>query len=316
MKKMNVAIFGAGSHIAKGLIVNFLNSGEVMLHLYTRSPEKALKFIKSLNRKQDKDCVIHSDYKDLFEGTHDVIINCVGIGTISKVKEYSEYFTVFEEYDNLAIKYLLSGHADTLYVGMSSGAVYGRNLTEPAKENNFNPIPVNDLPPEDYYSIVKIYSEAKHRSYKDLKIIDLRIFAYYSKFIDLKDGYFIAEVLNSVMKNKVFRTDGVNFVRDYLHPDDLFSMVTKCMHAGKLNTAFDVTSSKPVKKMEILDHFSTVYGLKYEIVGSIGRASMTGEKKIYCSNFKNASTVGYVPRYSSLETIMKVSKEMINDRRK
>ena len=70
--------------------------------------------------------------------------------------------------------------------------------------------------------------------------------------------------MESILNNTVLVTDSTNIVRDYLHPEDLFAMIVTCIHAGKINQALDVNSRSPVSKQEILDYFSSEYGLQYE----------------------------------------------------
>lgn len=312
MKKTRIAILGSTSHIAKGLINNFLKSKEFSLHLYTRSPDKVRGFLGAIRKSSYGDCVIHEGYNNFLQFSYDVVINCVGVGTLNKLKgNYTQYFTVTEEYDNMSIGHLCSKCPDALYISFSSGAVYGRECSEPVEENTMNRIRVNHVGKEDYYGIVRLYAEAKHRAFGDLRIVDLRLFSYFSRFIDLTDGYFITEVLDCILNNKVLVTNNVNIVRDYVHPKDLFSIIRKCMNAGKINGAFDVTSAKPVEKREILDHFSLKYGLKYEMNQFFRHDSATGLKNIYCSKYNNSLGIDYKPRFSSMDTIEQESKYIL-----
>jgi nucleoside-diphosphate-sugar epimerase len=310
--KNKIAVLGSTSHIAKGLIKNFLEDGRFNLHLYTRSPNKVAGFLGTIGKPTDNNCVVHEGYNDFSRSSYDVIINCVGVGTLKKPgNNYSSYFTVTEKYDNLIIEYLI-GNPDTLYISFSSGAVYDREHSAPAEENTTNSIRVNKVSPADYYAIARLNSETKHRSLKNLKIADLRIFSYFSRFIDLTDGYFITEVMNCILNQKVLVTNRVNIIRDYVHPKDLFSIIKKCMDAGKINAAFDVFSTRPVEKREILDYFSLEYGLKYETGQSLNHVSPTGSKEIYYSNNKSATSIGYKPVFSSMDTIEQESKYILN----
>lgn len=312
-EKLKIAILGSSSHIAKGLINNFLQSREFSLHLYTRSPDKVRSFLGAIGKAPHKDCVTREDYMDFIKCSYDVVINCVGVGTMNKPgNNYSDYFTVTERYDNLIIEYLLK-NPDTLYISFSSGVVYGRGFSAPVEENTMNSIRVNNVTKEDYYAIARLNSEAKHRSFKILKIVDLRLFSYFSRFIDLTDGYFITEVLDCILNKKTLVTDDVNIVRDYVHPADLSSIIRKCMDAGKINAAFDVTSAKPVEKREILDYFSVKYDLKYEINQSLSHVSATGSKNIYCSKYDNAASIGYKPSFSSMDVIKQESKYILKE---
>jgi nucleoside-diphosphate-sugar epimerase len=210
----------------------------------------------------------------------------------------------------LVIEYLLE-NPDTLYISISSGAVYGRELSTPANEDTVNHISVNHITTDDYYAIARLNAETKHRAFGNLRIVDLRVFSYFSRFIDLTDGYFITEIMDCILNEKVLVTDDVNIVRDYVHPEDLFLMIRRCMGAGKINKAFDAISSKPAEKREILDYFSLEYGLKYEISRFLGHASATGSKNIYCSDYNSASCIGYEPTFSSMDAIEQESKYIL-----
>ncbi|MFA6919230.1 MAG: NAD-dependent epimerase/dehydratase family protein [Patescibacteria group bacterium] len=313
MIKKNIAILGATSHIAKGLINNFLNDGNVILHLFTRSHQKVADFLESIGRLSGGDYIIHEGYEDFLKLSYDVVINCVGTGTMKRMHgDYSSYFTITEKCDNLVIEYLLR-NTKALYIDFSSGSVYGRGFSEPAGENTTNNIKVNHVSIEDYYSIARLNSEAKHRSLDKLNIVDLRIFSYFSRFIDLSDGYFITDIMESIKDKKILTISSQDFIRDYLHPQDLYSMILKCFNIGKINSSFDVNSSKPVTKKEMLDYFSSVYGLEYQISETMESTSSTGIKNVYYSKYDNAKTVGYKPSFSSMDAIVQESKYILNN---
>jgi len=302
---MNIGIMGATSHIAQGLIDRFLHRSDDHLYLFARTANKIQEFLDTIGAPGNSNYTIKTDYHAFSLFPYDVIINCVGVETRNKNNcDFTRYFTVTEKFDGLAMGYLQSKSPDALYISFSSGAVYGRGFSTPAEESSVNPLHVNHIVPEDYYGIVRINAEAKHRSHSNLRIIDLRIFSYFSRFINLTDGYFITDVMEAILKNKVLVTDNTNIVRDYLHPDDLFAMVNKCIHAGKINQAIDVNSSRPVSKQEILNYFTSAYGLRYESRHCSENASATGAKASYYSTCNRASEIGYIPRFSSMDTLI------------
>lgn len=312
MSKLNIAILGATSHIAKGLIGNFLQAPECRLELYTKSPRGVRDFLGAQGRRSGRDCRVHAGYAGFLEARHDVVINCVGVGTLKKLQgRYHEWFTTTEEYDNLVLGFLRRRCPEALYVSFSSGAVYGRNLTAPAQEDSANRIGVNHIATEDYYGIARLNAETKHRAFGGLRIVDLRIFAYFSRFIDLSEGYFITDVLDSILRRQVLKTSSINMVRDYVHPKDLFSIIGKCIAAGEVNAAFDVVSAKTVEKQEILDFFAARHGLQYEVCDSCEQRSSTGAKNIYCSAFNRASLIGYQPEFSSMDVIEQESEFLL-----
>lgn len=312
MNEVSITILGASSHIAKGIIYNFQLSGKSHLHLYTTSPKQTFSFVNDICKLPEKSFTIHGGYDEFTTQQHDVIINCIGVGTHNKLHgDFTKYFTVGEKYDNMIIEYLLNFSPETLYISFSSGAVYGRSFAKPVTEWTENNIKVNHVEREDYYSICKLNSEAKHRAFSDLRIVDLRLFSYFSRFIDMSEGYFITDVINSIKNNKALITDSNNIIRDYVHPDDLFSIIIKCCAMKKINDALDVMSSKPVDKLELLGYFAKDYGLKYTIVDSLSEYSPTGLKNIYYSEYQKISALGHHPSHSSLDTVMLESRYLL-----
>lgn len=311
---MNIAILGSTSHIAKGLISKFLTDGNCHLHLFTRRPDTVCDFINSIgfSNKQRND--IHSDYENFMRLSCDVIINCVGLGPINKLEnDYTRYFTITEKYDNLAINCLLKKCSNALYISFSSGSIYGRDFSSPCDEKSIRSILINGIAKEDYYSIARLNAEAKHRAFKNLNIVDLRIFSYFSRFIDLTDFYFITELLKAVLNKSVFETSEKDFIRDYLHPVDLYGAVKKCISMHQINDAFDISSASPVSKQEILAYFSGTYGLKYKQSPSSNFKSATGTKNKYYSNSIHASKIGYKPKYRSIDTIQEEAKFILKN---
>jgi nucleoside-diphosphate-sugar epimerase len=312
MSKAQISILGATSHISKGLIYNFLSRGMSHLHLFTTSPSETYHFIKNICSTHAKRCTIHAGYHEFASCSFDVVINCIGVGTQKKLcGDFTKYFTVGEKYDNIVIEYLQNHSPEALYISFSSGAVYGRSYAKPVTEWTQNIIKVNHVAQEDYYSICKLNSEAKHRAFSHLKIVDLRLFSYFSRFIDISDGYFITDVIDSIKNNKVLVTDSSNFVRDYVHPDDLFAIILKCCEAENINGAYDVMSASPVEKWEILKYFSNTYGLKYRLSDSNNSTSPTGTKNVYYSEFDKVSSLGYQPTLTSIDTIVQESKYLV-----
>jgi nucleoside-diphosphate-sugar epimerase len=310
---MNIVVMGATSHIAKNLIERFLRNGDDHMYLFSRSIDKLQQFLAAIGSPGNDAYSVSMDYKAFPSFSYDVIINCIGVETRNKHNcDFTRYFTVTEEFDGLAIRYLQNRNPDALYISFSSGAVYGRGFSSPAEERSVNSLPVNRVVPEDYYGIVRINAEAKHRAHSDLRIIDLRIFAYFSRYINLTDGYFITDVIEAILNNKVLVTDSANIVRDYLHPEDLFAMLIKCIDAGKMNQAVDVNSSRPVAKQEILNYFSSEYGLKYEKQSSSENASATGAKSKYYSTCNRASQIGYIPQFSSMDTLKEEARYILS----
>lgn len=308
--KTHIAILGATSHIGKGLIDNFSKSKEFELNLFTRSKDKLLNFVNSLNNGINN-YKIFEGYESFNEMQYDCIINCVGVGTVNKLEgEYHRWFTVTEEFDNKCINYVRN-NPETLYISISSGMVYGNDFAQPFAEDSIRKLNVNEIKFQDYYSIARLNAEVKHRSFEQLKIVDLRIFNYFSRYIDLTDNYFITDIINSIKNKNVLKTNEINIVRDYVSSNDLFDAILLCIDKKNLNCAFDITSLAPVSKEEILEAFVEKFDLQYEKVSDEKIKSGTGSKNIYYSINRNSKELGYEPVLTSIENLVNETKHIL-----
>ncbi len=272
-----------------------------------------LVFLKSIGASVNDDCVLTEGFTAFLSGTHDVIINCIGVGTQRNLRgDYTKYFTTTEQFDNLAINYLREKNPDAIYISLSSGLVYGRGHSKPVDEATATHFQINRMVPEDYYMIARINAETKHRAFQKLNIVDLRLFSYFSRFIDLCDGYFITDVINSILNRTELVTESSNIIRDFVHPSDLFALIQSIIDTQSINDAFDVYSAGRVTKNEILSHFSNHFGLKYALAPNVADKSPTGFKHTYASEYRKVTTLGYQPKYTSIDTIVLESRFILN----
>lgn len=330
MKK--IAILGATGYIGKSLVNEFLlaNSGEgdqtSQIYLYVRSKEKLEKFIESLKLESSEGYNI-SDIENFGEENYDVVINCVGISSPATLKEKPfEIIKLTEEFDNKILNFL-DNHKETMYINLSSGAAYGQNATRPVSEETPSLIDINNIKNTNLYSIAKIYTEAKHRALNHLRIIDLRVFAFFSQFADLEGGFLMSEIAKCLVEDKVFKTTSTDIVRDFIGPEDLFNII-QCLidgensegvekvHENIKNDVFDVVSKAPITKLELIDFLKAKYNLKVEIAEPTTLSlpqnqSATGDKNSYYSQSEKLERIGFVPKYSSMECIDRELKRLL-----
>jgi len=225
---------------------------------------------------------------------YDIIINCVGFGSsFRETTNWNELFELTEKYDNKIIS-KIEKYPDSLYINFSSGSVYNKLLTE-----------------SDQYSLIKMYFESKHRSLIHLNIVDIRLFNYFSRFVDLRGNYLINHMINSIKNNTTFITNSIDIIRDYIHPSDLAAFIL-CCYTKKLNSSLDVYSKAPISKFELINYFVSKYNLKYEIKEDLQLSSITGIKLNYQAQNKIAETLNYFPKLSSLQTIEEETSYLLN----
>jgi nucleoside-diphosphate-sugar epimerase len=308
-EKRIIAVLGATGHIAKSLAYLLAPTKTYELFLIARSTDRLYSFLDSVNLRN---LVNTRPLEGFPDGEYDVIINCIGIGDPAKIRDAEiSILRLTEHFDNMVLDYL-DAHQEVMYVNFSSGAVYGTDFNSPVDESTSSIIDVNHITAQDFYRMAKLNSETKHRALKNLNIVDLRVFGYFSRFIDLRSRFFMSEVISCVQQGKGLLTNRDEMVRDYVHPRDLVCLIEQCIARQSLNDFFDVFSLKPATKFEILDYFKKEYGLRYSIGKGAHVLVATGRKNVYCSNNRRAETIGYSPRFTSMECIIEESRALLS----
>jgi nucleoside-diphosphate-sugar epimerase len=293
-----IAILGGTSHIAKNLILRFGTQYELMI--FCRN-------IIGMREFLERNIPIASyeilPYEKFASGLYEVIINCVGIADPKKQKDDPyECFRVSELFDNMAIDYV-KAHFNVKYVYFSSGAVFGTDFSEPVSQNSIAAFCPNKLRLSDCYRIAKLNSETKHRCLDNLPIVDIRIFSFFSRYIDLGAGFFLSEVAKCLIQKMLFKTNKNDIIRDYISPDDLYALISSVISMKQVNIALDALSVKPVKKSELMEMFSRKFGLKVELLDT-EISTVSGKKSEYFSTNNIAEKVLNIkPKQTSLEGV-------------
>jgi nucleoside-diphosphate-sugar epimerase len=311
LARKRIALLGATGHIAQALLYHLGERRDYEFFLFARSAERLDEVLKRVRVQPAQ----KAGYEEFPRGDYDVVLNGTGIGDPKRLREAkAEIFSVTEKFDQLILEYL-SRHPGTLYVNLSSGAVYGKEFFRPVDDKTDLRLDIHHLGGEDFYGIAKIHSEAKHRAFDRGNIVDLRIFGFFSRFINPRAQYFMNEVVACLQNRVEFVTGPGNMTRDFLHPRDLASLVSLCIAKGTLNEGCDVYSRKPAAKFEILEHFRQHFGLKYRVDEDFRAATATGSKDHYYSLSRKAEAFGYHPEYSTLETLVEEVQSILGSNR-
>ena len=295
----SVAVLGATSHIARGMISRWSREEAVRLTLFSRRPLPDAVRSSAPGARE----VVGFDGPEARE-SFDLIVNCVGAGSPGAPGfDRANWFTVLEEFDRRALAMLRRNPSGAL-ISFSSGAVYGRHADFPARAETVNRVAVNRIPVEEYYGIVRLFLETRHRAFAPLNIIDLRIFAYFSRHADPDAGYLATDIWRAIRDGGELSVSPDEAVRDYIDPGDLFRLVEGCrLHAAGLNRAIDARSTAPVGKFELLERCRDRFGLRFSVRGGIP-ASPNGDAPRYCSEWRQPDLESWwSPRFSALEAV-------------
>ena len=304
MNTKSVAILGCTGHIGKNLIFNFKKEKKFNLFLFSRDKQKIKKVITDCNLQDDFNI---KNYEQFNESKYDAIINCIGLSDPAKIREVdNSILEITEKYDNMILDYLKE-HTLVNYVNFSSGAVYGKDFISAAKDSTKIEIPNYKISP---YVLSKIKAEIKHRKLKNFNIIDVRLFSFFSRFMDINTKFLISEIVSSIKYNKKFVTNKTDIFRDYINPKDLFNFLKICINLNS-NCALDAYSKEVISKFSLLKYLEEHFNLKYEIKENYITKSPTGIKKNYFSESRRAAKFGFIPQFTSIETISQELNHLI-----
>ena len=307
---MKIAILGTTSQIAQDLILSFSINKDYDFFLFGRNSELLKKWINNKNLGEKYQAKEYSEFGN--NQNYDVIINFVGAGDPAKAQKMgSDIFKVTEQYDNMALEYLKQ-HNKTKYIFLSSGAVYGGNYQEPVDKDTVATIDINNLKSTDWYTLAKLYAEAKHRSLSDLSIVDVRVFNYFSHRQNMDARFLITDIVRAIKNKEVFKTSAENIVRDFITPPDFYNLIQAIIDFKLINTALDCYTKSPIAKFDLLDELKSEFGLKYEIIKNVNIVNATGCKLNYYSINYMAKGIGYKPKYSSLSGIVQELDYILN----
>jgi len=299
---MKIAILGATSQIAQDLILSFSKNQHYDFSLFGRNVVVLEKWISSENLSERYQIQEYSEFGN--HQKYDVIINFVGIGDPTKAQKMgSDIFKVTEQYDDMALEYLKQ-HRKTKYIFLSSGAVYGGNYQEPVDKDTVATIDINNLKSTDWYTLAKLYTEAKHRSLSDLSIVDVRVFNYFSHTQNMDARFLITDIVRAIKNKEVFKTSADNIVRDFITPPDFYCLIQAIIDYDSTNMALDCYTKSSVSKFNLLNELKSEFGLEYEVEDGINIVNATGIKLNYYSLNKAAKSINYNPKNSSLDGII------------
>jgi nucleoside-diphosphate-sugar epimerase len=305
-----IGILGASGYIGMSLCVHIAKHNLASkIHIFSRNKAHT----KHVTQELDKQGVsptlfeVHEN-SHMLEISTDILINCAGIGKPKDIAHHAlEVIDITESMDHLLYKYG-NRFPDTVIINMSSGSVYGQSV--PGVDDNTKvEFACNILHVRDMYRVAKFYSEVKHRTWTDINIADIRIYAFASEYIDLNSGFFLADIIKAIQSQDVLEVSPVNIVRDYVSAQDLFELI-RCIYITKSRGVFDVFSKAPLEKNELLEAVHNQFHMEY-VYKHVDNA-LSVPKDIYVPYWKKAQDIGYKPSQSSMETVLEVIEKYLS----
>lgn len=306
-KKLKIAILGATGYIGRALLYEFQKDSKVQVIGYSRDVEVAKKTLGDYKVVFDN----IRTYGQLMNEEYDIIINATGIGSPKKLNSNpSAVFEVTEQMDHMVFQYL-DKYPKTRIFNLSSGAIYGLSAGDYVAPNSVASFPVNSLNAKDGYALAKLHSEVRHRTKKEFFIVDLRVFAFVSRFLDTEDSFLVSEIAKCLKEDTELKTKSGDIVRDFTTASDIVSVVRFLMSKEPLNDVFDMRSVESVSKHQLLNKLNEELGLKY-VVEDMAETSPTGTKNVYAPSSSRLESLGHKPQHSSLENVTEELKAFLS----
>jgi nucleoside-diphosphate-sugar epimerase len=122
-------------------------------------------------------------------------------------------------------------------------------------------------------------------------------------------------MLRAIRDNTILQISADHIMRDFLHPDDFYSLVSVLLLAPSMNAVVDAYTREPISKANLLAAMQKEFGLQYEIVASSISVNATGGKPYYYSLNRRAADFGYQPNLTSLDGVMREAHFILNKKR-
>jgi nucleoside-diphosphate-sugar epimerase len=299
---MRIALLGATSQIAKDLVLSISAQSNHELVLYARRPVVVSQWLAGVGLVGR---YAVADFAAFSADDHfDAILNFVGVGNPAQAAAMgASIFEVTLKYDEMALDYVRQ-HPACRYIFLSSGAAYGASFDAPVDKSTLAVIAINDLKPQDWYAVAKLYAECRHRSVPHLPIVDIRVFNYFSRTLDISARFLITDILRAIHNNEVLKSSPYFTVRDFVTPSDFYKLVISLLAAPATNAAVDCYTLAPIDKRTLLAAMHDKFGLQYEITAANASVNATGSKPHYYSLNTRAADFGYQPTLTSLEGVL------------
>jgi nucleoside-diphosphate-sugar epimerase len=297
---MKIAIFGSTSNIAKD-VITFFSKKNTFLDLYSRRDKNFSIFINIEDKIQKFNTLSYDNFD--INLSYDAIINFIGIGNPALENE-SDLVSSAYHFDSIILDYL-NHHRLCKYIYISSGAVYGNNFFQPIPEigrDVRSGMIDSDL---SNYARSKLNCEMRHQENKDASIFDVRIFNYFSHRANNVPGHLMSDICRSILDKSVLYVKNNPIKRDYIDPDDFCMLLNLILHSNEKKMVIDCRSKKEIINFELLELMKRTFGLVYEISNSYHTRVDNLLKKNYYSLMNNDRKLGFIPKYSSEESLIK-----------
>ena len=317
---MKILVTGGAGYIGSFMVKRLLEKGEDVI--VTDSLERGHKEAVDVKAKfydgnlQNKEFVS----KIFSENKFDAVIHFAGFISMGESMENPYLYFQNNVFSALNLMEEMVKTETNNFIFSSSAGVYGNPLKLPIPEdhatNPTNPYGESKLMVE---KIMIWYGKTKN-----LHTVSLRYFNAAGASLDAELGerhepetHIIPKIIYSILRKENFKLFGTDYqtkdgtcVRDYIHVLDLVEahvLATERLKNLPGNYVYNVGTGNGFSNKEVIEMVEKVSGQKAEVQQSPRRPG--DADKLIADSSKIKSELGFSPKYSDLETIVKTAWE-------
>jgi len=254
----------------------------------------------------------------LFKSKFDAVIHFAGFISMGESMENPHLYFENNVFPALNILEEMSKTGNNNFIFSSSAGVYGNPEQVPIPESS-RTMPTNP------YGESKLMVEKLMNWYgktKQISTVALRYFNAAGASLDglmgenhMPEGHIIPNIINALKNGQSFNLFGTDYktkdgtcVRDYIHVLDLAEahmLAIKRLQNAPGNYIYNVGTGNGYSNKEIIDMVNKVSGQAVQIAEAPRRPGDADE--LFADVSKIESELGFVPKYSDLETIVKTA---------
>jgi nucleoside-diphosphate-sugar epimerase len=298
-----IAIIGATGHIGQALAAHYATAPDVQLSLFSRRPEVMRANFSGHPREAE---ITHAPISALGQYAFDLVINAVGIGNPATARVAGpDFYNATMQLEDF-IDRAVADNPGCLTVFMSSGAVFGSLGAGPVEPETPATLRIDAMTAGDWYGATKLAAELRHRAQGERRILDLRVFGFVSRFIDLSMTYLVCDIVRAIRSDQALLTGRRDITRDFIGTRELAALIDAGVAHPTLNVAVDTYSLAPVTKFALLDRLAPL-GLEWAIED--GREDPGGRINYWSLNHC-AGALGYRPLRTAADVVADVIAEL------
>jgi len=321
---MKILVTGGAGYIGSFMVKRLLEQGDEVV--VADSLERGHKEVVDQRAKLIVGNLLDKSFvQEVFKDQFDAVIHFAGFISMGESMQNPYLYFQNNVFSSLNTLEEMSRNGVNNFIFSSSAGVYGNPEQIPIPENSSakptNPYGESKLMVE---KIMEWYGETKK-----LNTVALRYFNASGAALDgsmgeehAPESHLIPNIIKSLLGNKPFNLFGTDYqtkdgtcVRDYIHVLDLVEahlLAIKKLQADVGNYIYNVGTGTGFSNREIIDMVEKVSGQKVTVQNSPRRAGDADE--LIANPTKIKSELGFNPKYSDLETIIKTAWQWHNQK--